>query len=93
MEETWQDKNHFFQYLNEEIEKELLATPSADRCTVMKMVRLVTKEILHAIQWGPREESTPFPDNPYNLSKSDLEVFGRAFSQASVRANADLDKR
>ncbi len=93
MEVSWEDKNHFFQYLNEEIEKELLATPSADRCTVMKMVRLVTNEILHAIRWGPRQESTPFPDNPYNSSKSDLKVFGRAWSRARVRAEADLDKR
>ncbi len=93
MEETRQDNSPFLQYLNEEIEKELLATPSADRCTVMKMVRLVTKEILHSILWGPRQESTPFPKNPYNASKSDLEVFGRAWSQALVRAKADLDKR
>ena len=64
MEETRQDKYPFLQYLNEEIEKELLVDPSADRCAVMKMVRLVTKEILHAIQWGKRDESTPFPKNP-----------------------------
>ncbi len=93
MEETPQDNSPFLQYLNEEIEKELLVTPYADRCTVMKMVGLVTKEILHAIRWGPRQESTPFPDNPYNSSKSDLKVFGRAWSQARVRAEADLDKR
>ena len=68
MEETPQVKYPFLQYLDEEIEKELLATPSADRCTVMKMVGLVTKEILHAIQWGKRDESTPFPKNPYRPS-------------------------
>ena len=93
MEESWEDKNHFFQYLNEEIERELVAYPSADRCTVMKIVRLVTKEILHSILWGPRQESTPFPENPDSASKSDLEVFARAWFQALVRAEADLDKR
>lgn len=87
MDENPSDK--FIRYLNDEVEKELLATPSANRCTVMKMCRLLTGEIPQAILWGVRQESTPFPSNPSNASTSELEVFTRALSQARARQALD----
>ena len=87
MDEEPADK--FLGYLNDEVEKGLLATPSANRCTVMKMVSSLRKEILQAILWGVRQESTPFPSNPYNASTSELEVFARALSQARARQALD----
>jgi len=79
----------FIRFLNDEVEKELLATPSANQCTVMKMVSSLRMEILQATLWGVRQESTPFPSNPYNASTSELEVFTRALSQARARQALD----
>jgi len=87
MEEAQADK--FLRYLNDEVEKELLATPSANRSTLMNMVRFMTKQVLHAIHWGIRQESTPFPSNPYNASTSELEAFARALTQAHARQALD----
>jgi len=87
MKETPADK--FLRYLNDEIEKGLLATPSANRGIVMKMVRLMKKEIQQAIHWGVRQESTPFPSNPFNASRSELELVAHALAQARARQASD----
>ena len=76
-------------YLNEEIEKELVATPSADRCTVKEMVRHVSMEILHAYHWGPRLEPTSTPKSPYERSAAEMGVFQRALNRALTRTKLD----
>ncbi len=73
-------------YLNEEIEKELVAYPLADRCTVKKMTRDVSKEILHAYHWGPRLASAPFPKGQNDPSAAEAEIFIRALKRALERA-------
>ncbi len=77
-------------YLNEEIEKELLATPSANRCTVKKMAHDVSKEILHAYHWGPRLGSAPLPKGQNNPSAAEDEIFIRALKRALERAGLEL---
>ena len=77
-------------YLNEEIERELVAYPSVDRCAVKKLTRDVSKEILHAYHWGPRLASAPFPKGQNNPSAAEAEIFIRALKRALERAGLDL---
>ena len=77
-------------YLNEEIERELVAYPSADRCTVKKIARDVSKEILHAYHWGPRLGSAPLPEGQNIPSAAETEIFKRALNRALERARLDL---
>ncbi len=77
-------------YLNEEIERELVAYPSVDRCAVKKIARDVSKEILHAYHWGPRLASAPFPKGQHNPSAAEDEIFIRALKRALERAGLDL---
>ena len=77
-------------YLNEEIERELVAYPSVDRCTVKKMARDVSKEILHAYHWGPRLESAPAAKSLYIPSVAETEIFKRALNRALKRARLDV---
>ncbi len=73
-------------YLNEEIERELVAYPSVDRCAVKKITRDVSKEILHAYHWGPRLASAPFPKGQNDPSAAEAEIFIRALKRALERA-------
>jgi len=77
-------------YLNEEIERELVAYPSVDRCAVKKIARDVSKEILHAIPWGPRLASAPLPKGQNNPSAAEDEIFIRALKRALERAGLEL---
>ncbi len=77
-------------YLNEEIERELVAYPSVDRCAVNKIARDVSKEILHAIRWGPRLASAPLPKGQNIPSAAETEIFKRALNRALKRARLDL---
>ena len=77
-------------YLNEEIERELVAYPSVDRCAVKKFTRDVSKEILHAYHWGPRLASAPFPKVQNNPSADEAEIFIRALKRALERTGLDL---
>ncbi len=77
-------------YLNEEIERELVAYPSSDRCTVKKIARDVSKEILHAYHWGPRLGSAPLPEGQNIPSAAETEIFKRALNRALKRARLDL---
>jgi len=88
-----EESPHFemIRYLNEEIEKELVAYPSADRCTVMKMARDVSKEILHAYHWGPRLASAPLPKGQDNPSAAETEIFKRALNRALKQARLDVE--
>ncbi len=76
-------------YLNEEIERELVAYPSVDRCAVKKIARDVSKEILLAIHWGPRLASAPLPKGQNNPSAAETEIFRRALNRALTRAKLD----